>query len=77
MFNQHTSAMADRIIKLLPMLRTRAVELVGEQPAADELVERTLVRALKEVASYEDQGYIEDWLFSLMAAEWEASRPRS
>lgn len=68
--------MGEDIVRLLPLLRSRARELVIEEGAADTLVERTLIRALREAASYDQNSYVEEWLISLMVTEWEVSRPR-
>lgn len=65
--------MSDIILKLLPLLRVQARRLVADPVAADELVERTLLRALDSTDTLRSDIYVEEWLFAMMSAECAAS----
>lgn len=66
--------MTNAVVRMLPLLRAQAQRLVKDPVAADALVEKTLLRALCEVESQIPDIHIEQWLFALMDAEWQAAR---
>lgn len=64
--NTGLGSFRDSVEAALPMLRSRARGLASSHEDADQLVERTLERAISAVSSRSLRLTIEDWLLSLL-----------
>ena len=68
----------DALIALLPRLRRYAWLLTGNQAAADDLVQETLIRGWSRRATFRPDGDLRVWLLAIMhnlfVSQWRASR---
>lgn len=60
----------EKIASCIPKLRSVARGLTGQPATADDLVQLTLVRALKRLDQVYDASRIESWLYTILHSQW-------
>ena len=58
------------MIRLLPRLRAFGRSLTGTQDQADDLVQQTVEKALRNIESYTPGTRLDSWLFRIMRNTW-------
>ncbi|WP_020177822.1 sigma-70 family RNA polymerase sigma factor [Methylopila sp. M107] len=66
MTEQKTPAPRDELLVHIPSLRAFAVSLSGQMDRADDLVQETLVKAWRNLASYTEGTNMRAWLFTIL-----------
>ncbi len=60
----------DQIVKLLPRLRAFARSLAPSRDQADDLVQLTAEKGLRNIGSFEPGTRLDSWLFRIMRNAW-------
>ncbi len=69
--SDHKQKLADRIAEVeLPPLWQFALQLTRDKHDAEDLVQRTCVRALEQSEKYNDSGKLKSWLFRIAHNIW-------
>ena len=63
-------AFRERLVILIPRLRSLARGLTGSRGDADDLVQATCERAIKRWRQWSGEGRLEGWLFRMMRNLW-------
>ncbi|MDX5411686.1 MAG: RNA polymerase sigma factor [Rhodobacterales bacterium] len=58
------------MIQMLPRLRAFGRSLTGVQDQADDLVQQTVERALRNIGTYEPGTRLDSWMFRIMRNIW-------
>jgi RNA polymerase sigma-70 factor, ECF subfamily len=64
------------LIKALPNLRAFAVSLCGNVERADDLVQETMLKAFKNIDSFEEGTNLKAWLFTILRNTYFSDRRR-
>lgn len=62
------------LVGLLPKLRRFAVTLTGDLADADELVRSVCQRGIAKIHSWNNEGRLEGWLYTMARHQWEEMR---
>lgn len=65
-----TDAIRNEMIQMLPRLRAFGRSLTGVQDQADDLVQQTVERALRNIDSYAPGTRLDSWMFRIMRNIW-------
>lgn len=65
-----SDAIRNEMIQLLPRLRAFGRSLTGAQDQADDLVQQTVEKALRNIGSYQDGTRLDSWMFRIMRNTW-------
>jgi len=64
------SAIRDEMVALLPRLRRYALSLTGKAADADDLVQDTIVRALRSIDQWQPGTQLDRWMFRITKNLW-------
>jgi RNA polymerase sigma-70 factor, ECF subfamily len=65
-----SDAIRNEMIQLLPRLRAFGRSLTGAQDQADDLVQQTVEKALRNIDSYQQGTRLDSWMFRIMRNSW-------
>lgn len=65
-----SDAIRNEMIQMLPRLRAFGRSLTGVQDQADDLVQQTVEKALRNIDSYQPGTRLDSWLFRIMRNTW-------
>lgn len=65
-----SDAIRNEMIQLLPRLRAFGRSLTGAQDQADDLVQQTVEKALRNIDSYVPGTRLDSWMFRIMRNSW-------
>ena len=65
-----SDAIRQEMIELLPRLRAFARSLAGVADQADDLVQQTVEKALRNIGAYEPGTRLDAWMFRIMRNAW-------
>ena len=65
-----SDAIRSEMIQLLPRLRAFGRSLTGAQDQADDLVQQTIEKALRNIDSYRQGTRLDSWMFRIMRNAW-------
>lgn len=65
-----SDAIRTEMIQMLPRLRSFARSLTGVADQADDLVQQTVEKALRNITSYQPGTRLDSWLFRIMRNAW-------
>ena len=65
-----SDAIKTEMIQLLPRLRAFARSLTGRADTADDLVQQTCEKGLRNIAAYEPGTRLDAWMFRIMRNTW-------
>jgi RNA polymerase sigma-70 factor (ECF subfamily) len=65
-----SEAIRNEMIQMLPRLRAFGRSLTGVQDQADDLVQQTVEKALRNIDSYQPGTRLDSWMFRIMRNTW-------
>src|SRR5258706_9931070 len=68
--NDARNAVRDEMVALLPRLRRYALSLTGKAADADDLVQDTIVRALRSIDQWQPGTQLDRWMFRITKNLW-------
>ena len=71
-----SKSLRDSLPQLLPALRSYARALCHERSAADDLVQETILRALRAEGQWQADSNLRAWLFTIQRNAWLAGKRR-